>query len=432
MRKTLSTVSLAAVVAIALGMWLGASIGWATFALILLMMVLISGNQHQKFQRWVRDLNAPPPPSMGPWDDVLAPIYRKLKQNRIDLQTLNRHLEGIMMAAEALPDGAVTLDQSMNVQWCNQTACQHLGLNLATDRHQSIFNILRSPEFANYAQDNAWEQPLLLHLSQRGRERAVLLQLTPYGLGQFLLVSRDVTQVEKLETTRKDFVANVSHELRTPLTVLLGFLETLRDMPADSLPVEQRVRYEEMMLEQAQHMQAIVSDLLTLSTLESSPTAEATAVPLNCVIEQALHRVQALSNGQHVFVNNVDENLWLEGAETELASAVGNLLTNAARYTPKDGTITTSWFMNEDGSATFSVQDTGIGIAPQDIPRLTERFYRADKGRSRATGGTGLGLAITRHVVVRHQAELNIKSRYGAGSTFSIHFPKERVRFAKD
>lgn len=432
MRKTLSTVSLAAVVAIALGMWLGPSIGWATFALILLMMVLISGNQHQKFQRWVRDLNAPPPPSMGPWDDVLAPIYRKLKQNRIDLQTLNRHLEGIMMAAEALPDGAVTLDQSMNVQWCNQTACQHLGLNLATDRHQSIFNILRSPEFTDYAQDNAWEQPLLLHLSQRGRERAVLLQLTPYGLGQFLLVSRDVTQVEKLETTRKDFVANVSHELRTPLTVLLGFLETLRDMPADSLPVEQRVRYEEMMLEQAQHMQAIVSDLLTLSTLESSPTAEATAVPLNCVIEQALHRVQALSNGQHVFVNNVDENLWLEGAETELASAVGNLLTNAARYTPKDGTITTSWFMNEDGSATFSVQDTGIGIAPQDIPRLTERFYRADKGRSRATGGTGLGLAITRHVVVRHQAELNIKSRYGAGSTFSIHFPKERVRFAKD
>lgn len=432
MRKTLSTVSLAAAVAIALGMWLGASIGWATFALILLMMVLISGNQHQKFQRWVRDLNAPPPPSMGPWDDVLAPIYRKLKQNRIDLQTLNRHLEGIMMAAEALPDGAVTLDQSMNVQWCNQTACQHLGLNLATDRHQSIFNILRSPEFTDYAQDNAWEQPLLLHLSQRGRERAVLLQLTPYGLGQFLLVSRDVTQVEKLETTRKDFVANVSHELRTPLTVLLGFLETLRDMPADSLPVEQRVRYEEMMLEQAQHMQAIVSDLLTLSTLESSPTAEATAVPLNCVIEQALHRVQALSNGQHVFVNNVDENLWLEGAETELASAVGNLLTNAARYTPKDGTITTSWFMNEDGSATFSVQDTGIGIAPQDIPRLTERFYRADKGRSRATGGTGLGLAITRHVVVRHQAELNIKSRYGAGSTFSIHFPKERVRFAKD
>lgn len=430
MRKTLSSVCLIAGAALILGMWLGPSTGWAIFAIALLIMVLISGRQHQKIKLWVRDLNAAPPVSAGPWDDVLAPIYRKIKQDRINLQTLNYHLDGIMMAAEALPDGAVTLDKAMTIQWCNQTASQHLGLNLATDQHQSIFNILRTPEFAHYAHQKEWEQPLLLHLSQRGRERALLLQLTSYGMGQFLLVSRDVTQVEKLETTRKDFVANVSHELRTPLTVLLGFLETLRDLPTESLPVEQRMRYEQMMLEQAQHMQAIVSDLLTLSTLESSPSAENTAVPLNYVIEQALQRVQALSNGQHEFETHIDDKLWLEGAETELASAVGNLLTNAIRYTPKGGTITTSWFMNDDGSATFSVQDTGIGIAPQDIPRITERFYRADKGRSKATGGTGLGLAITRHVIARHQAELTIQSRYGSGSTFSIHFPKERVRFA--
>lgn len=430
MRKTLSSVCLIAGGAFILGMWLGPSTGWAIFAIALLIMVLISGRQHQKIKLWVRDLNAAPPVSAGPWDDVLAPIYRKIKQDRINLQTLNYHLDGIMMAAEALPDGAVTLDKAMTIQWCNQTASQHLGLNLATDQHQSIFNILRTPEFAHYAHQKEWEQPLLLHLSQRGRERALLLQLTSYGMGQFLLVSRDVTQVEKLETTRKDFVANVSHELRTPLTVLLGFLETLRDLPTESLPVEQRMRYEQMMLEQAQHMQAIVSDLLTLSTLESSPSAENTAVPLNYVIEQALQRVQALSNGQHDFETHIDDKLWLEGAETELASAVGNLLTNAIRYTPKGGTITTLWFMNDDGSATFSVQDTGIGIAPQDIPRITERFYRADKGRSKATGGTGLGLAITRHVIARHQAELAIQSRYGSGSTFSIHFPKERVRFA--
>lgn len=430
MKKTLSTVSLWALLSLALGLWLGSAIGWGAFALGLLTLVLTSGRQLQKIQLWVRDVDAAPPAAVGPWDDILAPIYRRLKQNREQIQTLNRHLEGMMMAAEALPDGAVTLDQSMTIQWCNKTASQHLGLNLATDRHQSIFNIVRTPEFAHYAHTRQWDQPLLLHINQRGQERALLLQLTPYGFGQFLLVTRDVTQVEKLETTRKDFVANVSHELRTPLTVLLGFLETLRDMPADSLPMEQRVRYEQMMLEQAQHMQAIVSDLLTLSTLESSPTAENTAVPLNCVIEQALQRAKALSDGQHVFVTYIDDNLWVEGAETELASAIGNLLTNAIRYTPKDGTITTSWVLNEDGSATYSVQDTGIGIAPQDIPRLTERFYRADKGRSRATGGTGLGLAITRHVVARHQAELDIKSRYGAGSTFSIHFPKERVRFA--
>lgn len=430
MKKTLSTVSLWAVAASAIGLWLGASLGWAVFAVGLLIMVLVSGIQHQKIQNWVRDLNAPPPASVGPWDDVLAPIYRKLKQSRIESQTLNHHLDSMMMAAEALPDGAITLDDSFTIQWCNKTACQHFGLNLATDRHQSIFNILRTPEFAHYVHQKNWEQPLLLHLAQLSGERALLMQMTSYGLGRFLLVSRDVTQVEKLETTRKDFVANVSHELRTPLTVLLGFLETLQDMPADSLPAEQRQRYEQMMLEQAQHMQAIVSDLLTLSTLESAPSAESHAVPLDGVIDRALQRAHALSAGQHVFVSNIDTTLWLEGAETELASAVNNLLTNATRYTPKDGTITTSWYKNLDGSATFSVQDTGIGIAPQDIPRLTERFYRADKGRSRSTGGTGLGLAITRHVVARHQAELTIKSRYGAGSTFSIQFPQERVRAA--
>lgn len=431
MKKTLSTVGLWAMIAAALGVWLGPSTGWAMFAIGLLMMVLVSGKQHHKIEKWARDVSASPPASVGPWDDVLAPIYRELKHNREAIQSLNRQLDGIMMAAEALPDGAVTLDDAMTVQWCNKSACQHIGLNLSTDRHQSIFNILRSPEFAHYAHQSTWEQPLLQRMTQKGRERALLLQLIPYGLSQVLLITRDVTQVEKLETTRKDFVANVSHELRTPLTVLLGFLETLRDIPPESLSVAQRVHYEQLMYEQAQLMQALVSDLLTLSTLESSPTAENVLVDLPRLIDQALQRAQALSEGQHVFINHINQAIWLEGVETELASAVNNLLTNAIRYTPKDGTIMTNWFANEDGSVTFSVEDTGIGIIPRDIPRLTERFYRTDKGRSRATGGTGLGLAITRHVVVRHQAELNIKSRYGVGSTFSIHFPKDRVRFVE-
>lgn len=429
MSKTLSTVFIWALISLAIGLWLGAATGWGVFALGLLLIVFIGANQLKKIQVWVRNLDAPPPPSVGPWDDVLAPIYRKLKQSRLEIHHQDRHIEGMMMAAEALPDGAVTLDQNLHVQWCNKSACQHLGLNLATDRQQSILNILRSPEFARYAQAQEWGQSLVLHTHQNGDEKTLQLHLTPYGLGQFLLVSRDITQMEKLETTRKDFVANVSHELRTPLTVLLGFLETLREMPADSIPAEQRERYEQMMLEQAQHMQAIVADLLTLSTLESSPSSEHTSVAVPQLIEQALIRAHALSNDQHVFVTALDERLCIDGAETELGSAINNLLTNAIRYTPKDGTITTSWFLNNDGSATFSVQDTGIGISPQDIPRLTERFYRADKGRSRATGGTGLGLAITRHVVSRHQAELEIKSRSGAGSTFSIHFPKSRVRF---
>lgn len=428
MNKTLSSIIIWALLGLGFGWWLGASVGWAVFALGQVIMVLVSGTQLQQIRRWVRDLDAPPPPSVGPWDEILAPIYRKLKANRDEIHFLNQSVDAIMMAAEALPDGAITLNDNMELQWCNQTASKHLGLNLETDRHLSIFNIVRTPEFSHYAQEREWDTPLLLHLERNGTERSLLLQLTPYGLGQVLLVSRDVTQVEKLETTRKDFVANVSHELRTPLTVLLGFLETLREMPTESLSEEQRQRYEQMMLEQAQHMQAIVADLLTLSTLESSPPTEGRPVRMSQIINQALDQAKALSDGQHVFVHNIDPALCIVGSETELTSAVLNLLTNAIRYTPKEGTITVSWFETEGGGAWYSVEDTGIGIAPQDIPRLTERFYRADKGRSRATGGTGLGLAITRHVAVRHNAELHIQSRFGSGSLFSLRFAPLRVR----
>lgn len=337
-----------------------------------------------------------------------------------------------MLAAEALPDGAVTLNDNMELQWCNQTACEHIGLNMEMDKHHSILNIVRAPEFASYAQERNWDTPLLLHLEREGIEKSLLLQLTPYGYGEFLLVTRDVTQVEKLETTRKDFVANVSHELRTPLTILMGFLETFKELPAENITPEQRSHYEQIMLEQAQHMQAIVADLLTLSTLESSPSIEGRPVRMDQLINQAIEQATILSDGHHTFIQNLDPALCLMGSETELTSAITNLLTNAVRYTPKGGTITVSWYASEDGSAHYSVQDTGIGIAPQDIPRLTERFYRADKGRSKATGGTGLGLAITRHVAMRHNAELSIQSRFGKGSLFSLSFAPLRVHKLDD
>lgn len=401
--------------------------GWGIFALGLVCMILISGWQLALIERWTASIEAPPPPSVGPWDNILATIYRKLRKDKHEIDSLNRYVDSIMLAAEALPDGAITLDESMHLIWGNKMASEHLGLDLKSDRNYSIFNILRAPEFARYARQMDWPAPLLLHLTSDGHEKALLVQLTRYGLGQFLVVTRDVTQVEKLETTRKDFVANVSHELRTPLTVLSGFLETLHDMPDESLSDEQRQRYLAMMLEQAQRMQAIVEDLLTLSTLESSPSAEGRPVRLSAIIHNTLQQGRVLSNGQHVFIENIDDTLCVDGIETELASAVSNLLTNAIRYTPKDGTITVSWYVTEQGHACYSVQDTGIGIAAQDIPRLTERFYRVDRGRSRATGGTGLGLAITKHVAMRHNAELSIHSRFGAGSLFSVIFPPTRV-----
>jgi len=390
-------------------------------------MVVISGIQHAQISRWVRDIESPPPPSVGPWDNVLAAIYRQLRANRKEIDELDQNVKSIMLAAEALPDGAVTLDREMNITWCNQMASDHIGLNPKTDKGFSILNILRHPEFAKYLNRGTWPAPILLHLSRDGNDRALLLQLTSYGLDQFLLVTRDVTQMEKLETTRKDFVANVSHELRTPLTVLAGFLETLHDMPAESLSEEQREHYQTLMMNEAKRMQAIVDDLLTLSTLESSPSSAGEPLRISTLIHQALTQAKALSRNQHVFVENVDTDLSVVGIESELASAIGNLLNNAVSYTPKDGTITISWYVTESGSACYSVQDTGIGIASHDIPRLTERFYRVDRGRSRATGGTGLGLAITKHIAMRHNAELLIRSRLGAGSTFSLEFPPMRV-----
>jgi len=427
MSKTLFSIGLWAVLGWLAGAWLGAVWGWALLAAGLSIMVLVNGAQLARVAAWARDVEQPPPPSVGPWDDVLAPIYRKLRKDRQEIEDLNRHVDSIMLAAEALPDGAVTLDESMLVTWCNQTASEHLGLNLDKDRGHSILNILRVPEFARYARQDAWPGPVLLHLNSDDQEKSLLLQMTRYGVGQFLLATRDVTQVEKLETTRKDFVANVSHELRTPLTVLSGFLETLRDMPPASLSDEQKHRYHALMLEQAQRMQAIVADLLTLSTLESSPGAQGEPVRVSEVIHTALQQGRILSNDQHVFVEHIADDLCITGSATELTSAVSNLITNAIRYTPKDGTITVSWYLTEDGHACYSVQDTGIGIASQDIPRLTERFYRVDRGRSRATGGTGLGLAITKHVAMRHNAELRIQSRFGAGSLFSLVFPPARV-----
>jgi len=407
--------------------WLGPAAGWSVFSLGLIAMILVSGVQLSRISKWVADLDQPPPPSVGPWDDILAPIYRQLRKNSQEIEYLDRYANGILLAAEALPDGTITLDGEMAVTWCNQTASEHIGLNLETDRNRSIFNILRVPEFAHYAKRGNWTAPVLLHVKTKDdRSLSLTVQIIRYGIGQYLMVTRDVTQVEKLETMRKDFVANVSHELRTPLTVLSGFLETMRDMPAGSLGDEQTKHYQALMLEQAHRMQAIVADLLTLSSLESSPVAEGGVVRMDAIVRTALQQARALSGSRHVFVENIDEHLCVIGIETELASAVSNLLTNAIHYTPDNGTITVSWYATESGAACYSVQDTGIGIAPQDIPRLTERFYRVDRGRSRATGGTGLGLAITRHVAMRHHAELKIQSQLGTGSLFTLEFPPGR------
>ncbi|MDX3906881.1 MAG: phosphate regulon sensor histidine kinase PhoR [Pigmentiphaga sp.] len=399
---------------------------WAVFSFGLGLLLFWHLWQLSRVIRWTRDLQRPPPPSAGLWDEALARIYRHLRNQERQLSLLEGNVQGFLAAAQALPDGLVTLDQEFHIDWCNRIARQHLGLRLPADRGQSLLNLVRSPEFVNYARQDDWPAPVLLR-SPGGGERLLMAQLISYNKHQRMLLTRDVTQIEKLETTRRDFVANVSHELRTPLTVLSGFLETLRDMPAEALSEDQREQYLKLMHDQAQRMQAIVADLLTLSTLESSPTTDPQPVNMPALIETALSQARALSSGRHEFSSEIDATLDILGTGTEISSAISNLLVNAVRYTPEGGHITVTWGREADGSARYAVKDTGIGIAAHHLPRLTERFYRVDRGRSRESGGTGLGLAITKHIAMRHEAELDIASELGQGSTFMLRFPESRV-----
>jgi two-component system phosphate regulon sensor histidine kinase PhoR len=316
----------------------------------------------------------------------------------------------------------VILDAENRIEWCNDTAAAQLGLDARADEGQAIANLIRAPAFVEYlAAAGPAKAPAIK--VQVGIGGVLALQLIPYGDSQKLLLARDVTQAERLETMRRDFVANVSHELRTPLTVLVGFLETVRELKLDP----QRIRdYLGMMQEQAARMHRIIEDLLTLSVLESAPPLTGERVRVKPLLERLRSDAEALSGGRHVVSLTAAPEVDILGSEAELSSAFGNLVTNAVRYTPQGGEIRLLWRDGPDG-ASFAVEDTGIGIAPEHIPRLTERFYRVDRSRSRETGGTGLGLAIVKHAIARHQASLDVDSRQGSGSRFAIRFPASRT-----
>jgi len=285
-------------------------------------------------------------------------------------------------------------------------------------------NLVRQPAFVRYLAGGDFSEPVVVE-SQREAGMTLSIQIVPFGMEEKLLMSRDITRLEAVARLRRDFIANVSHELKTPLTVLAGFLETLADM---RLEERQRQRYLALMAEQAQNMQRLIDDLLTLSALESEHSvlqeAEFAIVPL---LLQVSADAKALSAGRHEITLNIRDQANVLGSRDELASAFGNLVSNAVRYTPDGGRIALDWRVTADGGE-FAVADTGIGIAAEHIARLTERFYRVDRSRSRATGGTGLGLAIVKHVLIRHQAELAIDSAPAQGSRFTVRLPAKRVR----
>jgi two-component system phosphate regulon sensor histidine kinase PhoR len=290
---------------------------------------------------------------------------------------------------------------------------------------QRINFLIRRPEFIQYLNKRNFDEPLLLERMGSDSSLSLMLQAFPFGNQRNLLLIQNVTDLQKADAMRRDFVANVSHEMRTPITVLMGFLETVQSL---ELEKKQRDQYFEMMMSQAQRMKSLVEDLLTLANLE----ANALPAALNTVnIETSMallkNDAEALSHGNHSFIFEVLNQENLLGDEREILSAFSNLVSNAIRYTPDAGSIHVKWRINEDGQGEFSVTDTGPGIAPEHLSRLTERFYRVDRSRSRDTGGTGLGLAIVKHIASRHQAQLTIESTPGNGSTFMLRFPKERL-----
>jgi len=374
-----------------------------------------------KLARWLADpVPGRVPEGRGSWDDILTALHRRERDAARREQLLAESLIRFRRAAQALPDGVVILDADNRIEWCNDTAAAQLGLDPRGDPGQAIGNLIRTPAFLEYLAGGAWAAPVKVPIGTSG---VLALQLIPYGEAQKLLLARDVTQEERIETMRRDFVANVSHELRTPLTVLVGFLETVRELKLDP----QRTRdYLGMMQEQSARMHRIIEDLLTLSMLESAPPLAGERVRIRPLLERVRFDAEALSGGRHALSLEGSPALDILGSEAELSSAFGNLVTNAVRYTPAGGEVRVRWSDGAEG-ASFTVEDTGIGIAPEHLPRLTERFYRIDRSRSRETGGTGLGLAIVKHAVARHQATLDVESAPGAGSRFTIRFPPART-----
>ena len=364
------------------------------------------------------------PEGEGPWEDVFARLNKMVREHRKERAKRAAALHDMELATSALPEGVVSLDKTEHIEWCNPLAELHLGLDSARDIGQQITYLVRQPEFVEYLAAKKFTDPLVLR-GPRHDDRVLSCKLVGYSGNKKLLVTRDITHFELVETMRRDFVANVSHELRTPLTVVNGFVETLQDMP--NLDNDMARRALPMMGEQTMRMTHLVGDLLTLSKLEDRLNVlkeEVLDVP--AMLPSCYDTGVALSAGQHQFKLEILSQSKLMGCAEELRSAFGNLISNAIRYTPSGGDILVRWQVRDDGQPEFSVQDSGIGISPQHIPRLTERFYRVDSSRSRSTGGTGLGLAIVKHIANRHQAHLDIVSEEGKGSTFSIVFPAKR------
>lgn len=388
-----------------------AYVSWHVYHVHLLARWLASGGRE------------PEPDTRGIWAQVFESLSRIHRQNRKRKKRLRKVALRFQQAAEAMPDGAIVLDGAGTILWMNKASNRLLGLQRVRDVGQPVSSFIRHPSFAASLDADAFDEPI--HITSPLREELhLLIRVVPYGGSRRLMIVRDVTRIYNLEQMRKDFVANVSHELRSPLTVVVGYLEALRD--DDLLPAEFR-RPVHQMSQQASRMALIVDDLLQLSRLEATPgAASSERIAVVEMLDMIARDARALGESAHRVAHEVDPELSLLGDWNELYSAFSNIAFNAVQHTPAGGTVRLQW--NSDGEgARLDVTDTGGGIEAHHVARLTERFYRVDKARSHEMGGTGLGLAIVKHVLLRHDASLDIESRPGEGSRFSCRFPVHRV-----
>jgi two-component system, OmpR family, phosphate regulon sensor histidine kinase PhoR len=405
-----------------LGSWLAFGISLSILALPLAYFYIQSARLKKYLQAdEVENL----PPAFGYLEDVFFRLQRAALTTKKRIVDVERQHQRFIEAFQASPNGIVMLDNQDQIEWCNSIAERFFGLSFKRDALQRINYILRNPDFVQYLSLRRFEEPLLIEKMGPGSNMSLLLQIFPFAENHRLLLAQDVTDLRKAEAMRRDFVANVSHEMRTPLTVMMGFLETVQSL---DLEPQQEKEYLELMMLQGHRMKSLVEDLLILANLESNalPALTNQIAVSGSVFAYLRGDAEALSQGRHTFHFECNASVGLLGDEQEILSAFGNLISNAIRYTPDGGEIAVRWDRNAKGQGVFSVRDTGPGIGAEHLPRLTERFYRVDRSRSRDTGGTGLGLAIVKHIASRHQAQLQIESSVGIGSQFSLVFPVER------
>lgn len=395
---------------------LGLLFGYALIFLFLALLAYTIWNIYNlnRLTRWLSKPSKGTPETVGVWDEVYHQLYRLYQRQRKARKKLTSILNRFQQSTQALPDATIVLNDNDEIEWFNHAASVMFSLRTSNDIGQRIDNLIRQPEFANYLAKRKYEHALEF----RNNNNKITLNITPYGTGQYLLSARDITLISRLDETRRDFISNASHELRTPVTVISGYVETMleRSDEANRVPLEK-------IQQQAIRMERIILEMLELSKLETQDYAdEPTLVDVGMLLGEIHKEANELDRGEHVIESSA-ENVEIYGNKDELKMAFMNLVTNAIRYTPKGGLIKL-FTLTDEGGHCFGVQDDGIGISYDHIPRLTERFYRVDEGRSKDVGGTGLGLAIVKHVLDRHHAKLYISSEPGKGSLFRCYFPK--------